>query len=49
MDTKFDNYKVADITDKELNKINELEDNLKNKANKDIILIAYEDKEAKMK
>jgi len=47
MDTKFDNYKVADITDKELNKINELEDNLKNKANKDII--AYEDKEAKMK
>lgn len=46
MDNKFDNYEIADISDKELSKICDLEETLKNNSNKDIILIAYEDKGA---
>lgn len=46
MDTKlFDNYEVANISDNEVNRIYELEESLKNASNKDIILIAYENKE----
>ncbi len=46
MDTKLsDNYEIANISTNELNKISELEDSLKNDSNKNIILIAYQNKE----
>lgn len=46
MDTKsLDNYEVADISSNEVDRIYELEESLKNSSNKDIILIAYENKE----
>lgn len=46
MDNKmFSDYKIADITATEETEISNLEKEFSNKANKDIILIAYEAKD----
>jgi len=41
----FENYDIADITTDDLKKIHSLENTIRNKTNKNIVLIAYEEKD----
>ncbi|GAA4655223.1 hypothetical protein GCM10023142_23610 [Anaerocolumna aminovalerica] len=41
----YDDYKIAHISTNEIDKIDELQESIKNSSNKDVVLIAYEPKE----